>query len=418
MDEVQVPQVSEEEVRQKELEIERKHNRFKFFMSAAGVVLAGIIVISLGVVIFNTFIKERKPSFEVKPEEKKPEEPVQRDPVTKDVFFQDDSIKMSFVYQDDAKIVEKSDNKTSDIKRIAIYKYSGNAPEQIIDDPQVAEQNLASGYVFKITRFLAPSRNIDQISQVKLEAVKTACPSTAIFSEIDELKVSDINSRQFEVKNCDGDYKITFVPRFYSYYEIVQLYKGDIGYKQAYKQATEEIMQSLVFFPEDIVADKPEDPYVTLDKPEYGFRFRYPRTMKLDCCQLSQPISTTATKVAMLKFFQPSQGTEGFNVYVDSFNVSEKETYEGYVQSQKNKFSDEYLVAKGAKPNVKESEVTVGSKTGTMFEGISWKGHTLIFVKLSDARVMMISHNIVNARFKEEFVKSLEGWDFYNVKNR
>jgi hypothetical protein len=307
----------------------------------------------------------------VVPEEQDPESIVE---------YKNDILRLSLEHLRKAKLFENQEQ-TDKTKRVEIIYDKNNSGDVTSLD------NLSEGYIFRISSFSTALRQIGEIAKVKKESFSLSCPTTATITEISEIFVNDIEGRTFEVKNCGADYKVTYVLKNGINYEFAQIFKGDYGYRQAYKAETEGILNSIKFYP-----DEPIDlgPLETYKNSGYSFSFDYPKSLDKECCMVSGPISGTSRKIMILG--DPNTYIDENNLDVIGFFVDEYKTgsFDSYVEKQKNLLTDDYIVTKSESPKTEIREIDVGDRKGIMLRGYSWKGNDLIYIDLSESRTKAV----------------------------
>ena len=219
-------------------------------------------------------------------------------------------------------------------------------------------------------------------------------------------QVDGVDARTFEVNNCGSDFKVTYVVKNGLNYEFSQIFKGNLGYRQAYKAETENILRSVKFYPEETPDPGPTEEYYN---KSLKFSFEYPRSLSKDCCEATGPASTKSVRLFTI-------GDE--NTYVDENNLdaitiyedSNKEiNFDAYIEKQKTLLVDDYIVTMGESPRPEIRAIKVGDKDAIMLRGYSWKGNDLIYLNISNdtraSKILVIS------------IKNISGESFTNITN-
>jgi hypothetical protein len=402
----------EPSVEEKEQEIQKKKKTFDRIFGM--IKFAGFLILLAlaGAFIYTRYHPVNLPSYSKENNTAVDTQPTPE--IRKTVIYKSDDLKFSLEYPSEAKLIESKSSDTQ-TKKIEIIFAKDN------DNPvNVTEKNLNEGYIFRISTFTTTNRNIDEIAKIKKESFADACPDTSTFSEIKTSLVDTVDARNFNVQNCGVDYKVTYVPRFFVYYEFLEIYKGDVGYKQLYEAKTDEILKSLKFYPE-ISNEKPEDPYVTFVNQQYNFSFQHPH-FDDKCCELPLSTSNTARSIVVLadkNSVKDKNNFDGFGVYVDSYENGG--TFNSYVDKQKQTLIDDYTVVKGMKPpQATETLIQVGGRDSILLKGYSWQGNDLIYVNLTpDAQeeqngyILIISEkNSSGETFQKVFDKVLDSFKY------
>lgn len=396
-----------EDMEKKKKDIKRKKRRFIFF--------AFIFLLSLLVIIFTptaidfykkNFIKAKPIVQEVSEEDRKPEIEV-IDPESI-VEYRNDVLKLSLEHLRKASLSENTgDNELT--KKIEIFydKNNGDVDKNL--------ENLTEGYIFRISVFSTTLRKLDEVTQVRKDSFTTSCPETAQITNTIGIDIDGIEGRTFEVNNCGADYKVSYLVKDDLNYEFAQIFKGDLGYRQAYKAETENIMRSIKFYPEEEVDLGPVETY---NSEQYGLSFEYPRSLDTTCCNITGPISVKS--VILLTLGEPQAFVESTKLSVIGFFVDNNTVgdFNSYLEKQKNLLTDDYVVAIGESPKPEIRTIKVGDKEGTMLKGYSWKKNDLIYVDISKDEkgkpVLVISIKNVTGDGFEDIVKSiLESFKFF-----
>jgi len=312
-------------------------------------------------------------------------------------------IKVKFKYSKEAKLFEE----TAFDKRVVV-SYSQKNDETTA--PTIL--NLKEGYMFMVSPLDLKGRTLDEIATVKREAFHADCPKETQISASLPTLVYNIDSRSFEVRNCNSDFKVTYVPRFGIFYEILQAYKGDIGYIQQYKSDTEEVLKTLEFYPEE---KPPESKYKTFTSERYSFVFEYPKDMEQDCCDIPKPPAGDSEKIVVLGNKVDNEKFNGIAVY--TVKRENKISFLSFVDNQMQVLISDYKVARGTDPVIIEESIKVGPKKAIRLRGLSWKGNDLIYVDTENSigeYFLVISLNNVSGESFENVLKPLlKSFKFY-----
>ena len=357
----------------KEKEIKRKKRRFNFFKLVFGIFLILAIIIPYGVKYYKENYVRVKPRVQdVDDENKKP--PIEEIDPESIVEYSNDDLKITLEHLRKAILIENIEE-LEKIKRIEII-YDKNEEQE-----NLSFENLTEGYIFRISTFLTSFRNIDEITQVKKDALKVECPETAVMTNTVGVDIDGIEGRTFEVRNCGADFKLSYVVKNGLNYEFAQIFKGDLGYRQAYKAETENIFRSIRFYP-DVIPDP--GPIETFTNDSYKFSFEHPRYLDKECCNITGPMSDRSEILITLGDVENS--IDGVNIDTIAVFMERKVAlgFLEYLEDQKKLLTDDYLVAKGESPRAEIREVEVGDRTGVMLRGYSWKGNDLIYINTTD----------------------------------
>jgi hypothetical protein len=386
----EIPVIVNVEERQKE--IKRKKRKFMATLIIGGIVCLFLASVPVAINIYKTYFLKVKPIVQEIPDEnKKPQIPTVID-VSKLVQLNSDLLKISLEYLQQATLNESSDS-VNQLKKLEIAFDKQDGQEKI------TEENLREGYIFRVTAFTPSERVLLDAAEVKKKAFITKCPSTAIFTKTSEVYVNSIKGFGFDIQNCGADYKLSYIPKSSVIYEFAQIYRGDVGYRQVYKAATNDILLSVRFYP-DIADTSPSETFTSLDK---AFSFKYPKTFKSDCCTISalasfKPVLITLGDSTNLI---DKNNFDGFAVQMDDYRSGGTDAY---LDTQRKTLIDDYIVVKGEAPTLSETSIKVGDKDAVLLKGYAWNGNDVIYVPLikdyNSGRVLIIS------------VKNISGEDF------
>lgn len=390
------------DARQKEAVAIAKKKKFKkraiIFLGIFGV----LIVLSASGSIYKKYFVKNEPVIYVPDEEER--KPQVGDVETKNlVQANSDSLRLSLEYPQDAFISEIQEN---GIKKLnVVYTSSTSEPGDVLED------TLAEGYIFRIATFTTEIRDLEELTQVKRDSFVSKCPETAEISKIEEDTVSTTPALSFTATNCNGDYKLTYTEKFDVHYEITQFFKGDFGYKQRYRAATEDILGSVNFYPEVIEGDT-----VTFTEDTYKFSFEHPK-FDNTCCDITGPISSRTQKIVVLGDLNSvidKTTFDGIGIFVERSAVV---SLEEYIELQRKTLIDDYIVVKGKAPTPQDISVKVGDRDGIMLKGYSWRGNDLVFVDISDSDIkkyLIVSVlNTTGDSFTETFNTILRSFKFF-----
>jgi len=206
----------------------------------------------------------------------------------------------------------------------------------------------------------------------------------------------------FDINDCNSDYAINYIAANDFVYEVMQVYKGDLGFEQIYKSRTNQILSSLL-----IDEDLPEvSPTVLYEEKIIGFAFEYPRNMDSNCCTVPAPPQNNLVTLVTLAENDNSDALGFFYSYKNKgVNLDD------YVENQKTKLSDEYTIVKNKSPEGKETEMTISGQRAVMLSGYSWRGNDIIYIPLPRKQnVLMISKMNVSEETFNTIKESINIW--------
>lgn len=318
------------------------------------------------------------------------------------VEYKNDDLRVSLEHLYKAPLFENIEQ-TEKTKKIDII-YDKYKPNQNID-----VEELSEGYIFRVSTFFTNLRTLDEIAHVKKEAFASKCPAATTLTPTRNSLVNGIDGRSFDVLNCGADYKFTYVLKNGLNYEFSQIFKGDLGYRQAYKAETEDILNSIEFYPDEIPDLGPE---ILYDSKEYRLSFLYPKDLSIDCCFVNGPVSNNSLILLTVgdeDTYIDKNNMDAVGIYIDRSPGSAD--FNSYIEKQKKLLTDDYFVTMGEEPKSQAIIHTkVGDRDAIMLKGYSWRGNDLIYVDgspgMDSSRIVVLS------------VKNISGDRFNNVVNR
>lgn len=384
------------EIAQKEEEIKKRKRKFKLFVLSFGGIILFVIILTIIVGIINAINLKNKQKYE------KVEEPIQtpvENPQESWNSYDNTEVRVKFKYPNTSKIIENREINQKIRNVEVIYTPNG------IDN--VSESNLVEGFIFRITPLQLDKRALEDVVSVKRESFHTECGDNAEISSIRASVVDNLEAKTFDVRNCNGDFNVTYFSRFGIFFEINQVYRGDIGYRQQYMNTTEEIMKTVTLYPEEIVE---EGPYKDFVDEGHKITFKYPKELNTTCCKVDD-IDQTAEKIITLGTKETEDKYGAIAIYVEGKNqgANRDKTFDQIVQMKKDKFISDYkIVNAGREPTIIEEQFQIGGMFAVRFKGLSWKGNDIIFVDVTTDDRNFFGITTTN-KIGTEFEKIIEG---------
>jgi hypothetical protein len=396
------------DIKEKEKEVKKKKRRFFLLLTITIISGLTIMITPSAVKIYKKYFVKPEPIISNPEDNENQEQPEIIDPESI-VEYSNDKLKISLEHLRKASLFENLDDSILTKKIEIIY-------DKNKDDDETTLESLTEGYIFRISSFSTSLRELDEITQVKKEAFSTMCPSTATLSETKETTINGVGGRYFEVKNCDADYKVSYVVKNGLNYEFAQIFKGDLGYRQLYKAETENILRSIEFYPEEIPDPGPTETY---NNDDLKISFEYPRSLDSECCNITGPISSNAKTLLTLgdtKTYVDENNLDAIAFFVDQNRIGD---FDAYVERQKNLLTDDYIVIMGKSPQQPQiRSIKVGDRDAVMLKGYSWRENDLIFVDITQTgknnQVLVISIKNFSGEGFEDITESiLDSFEFY-----
>jgi len=272
----------------------------------------------------------------------------------------------------------------------------------IIPDKKPNGENLVKGYIFHVIPLKLSASDLERAAKIKRDWYVSLCPETATIYQTSGRTVANLAAVGFDINDCNSDYAINYIAANDFVYEVMQVYKGDLGFEQIYKSRTNQILSSLL-----IDEDLPEaSPTVLYEEKRVGFTFEYPRDMDSNCCTVPAPPQDYLVTLVTLA---ENDNSDALAFYYSYRNNGVN--FGDYVESQKMKLSDEYTIVKNKSPEGKETEMTISGQRAVMLSGYSWRGNDIIYIPIPRKQnVLMISKMNVSEETFNTIKESINIW--------
>lgn len=289
------------------------------------------------------------------------------------INYRNDQYEFAFNYPKNSTLTEN--NVFSDDPASYNVAFGGERQETDI----IFEQDLVDGYLFKVV--VSENLIIDDLFQIANEKRKrytVGCNTRTVISNISNITFLDTDATTFSVTGCTQDYVETFVKRGDLVFEIIQVYVGDIGFRQAYRSITEEIKASFEFT--NIVEPNPIEVWDTYTSSGDGIELRHP-SMDTRCCNVSgPPVGDFRKTVVLAEQGSVDRGIErsfnGFGIYTSA--NQNRIPYDEFVQIVKESLIENYRIVVGLNPDPSEELVQVGDQQGILLRNHAWWGDIVI----------------------------------------
>lgn len=371
----------------------------KILFIIGGTILGILIIITLGMIYMktkNNFVVTQKDP----PQENNPIVKQEENEENKKEYYKNDTFRFSFEYEPTNKLdIQEKENANFLAQVIS---------EDAVPQEEVSGDKLVKGYFFSVQPISLTIRNLDEAINVKREAIVETCPDTAQVSNISTRNIDGLEAKFFEVTYCNSDYIINYVSANGYVYEIAQVYKGDLGIRQMYKSATEDMLNSLKIYRDAVVEEIEE--FVTYSDSAGRFSFKYPSELDTKCCFVAPPPQLANINTLMIVSEGENKNTLG--VYTAHFRGRGyiPMGFEEFVEKQKQVLIDDYLIIKGFKPDGKEYEIDVKGKRGYVLEDFSWQENDLIIIDLQNTNLpfLIISKTDISEDIYNGIIDSFE----------
>jgi hypothetical protein len=276
------------------------------------------------------------------------------------------------------------------------------------------DNDLRDGFIFRVSVTQnVINEDIKIAAEQKLQHYRQDCGEFYSSSSLFPVELDTVPGYGFSITNCPVDVEEMFVLYNNSIYEISLIYKGDIGYKERYKQMAKEILSSYTFL------DKPETPeapkLITYTNEKYQLSFVHPR-FDYDCCTISGPVFGKPELVVTIadgnKYQQNSgRSFDGMAVYIDP--NTENASFESYLDIQKKSLIENYKIVRGDEPKTSEKTIKVGGVDAVLLKGYAWWGDLVYLPKPGSNQFLIIAKvESEDGSFEKTFNEILNTFQF------
>jgi|GEM_PF-4229785 len=381
----------------KQLEIEAKRDRF---YKRLKLILLGVLSLIFLIIVF-TFAQavyhQTKKTYVANPnEDTLPEQQIiikeeLPEKIEEWEIYSSSSYRFSFDYPKGDAIV------VSDISKdeFSVQIRSSN----ILPNENPKGDNLVKGYIFQVIPYKLAASGLDSAVNIKRDWFTSTCPKTATISPVTNRKVAQLNAKGFDISDCNSEFTVIYITANNLVYEVMLVYKGDLGFRQIYKSRTNQILNTLV-----IDVDSPETSPTTVYRDNNaGFSFFYPRGMDAKCCSVPEPLQED---LATLVILAENDNTDAIGFFYSFRNY--RTGFEAYLETQKNKLIDEYTIVKNKAPAGSQTEIIVDGQKAVQLSGYSWRGNDLIYIPLpKKENVLIISKTNLSEEAFNTIINSL-----------
>ncbi len=406
LDDVTIPNTPTEGITPERLkDIKRKKLIFGTFIKFFGLGVAALITLIIFVVVINK-IRENNRKILVKNDAQEVAIDKRDETVTSMNLYSNDGLKITFKYPADAVVVEPSGFDTTN-NYLEVHKLINPKTDMLSSD-----QDLIEGYIIRVTPLILEKRTLTTVAETKKQSMIAKCVSTATISEIIDTTINNKPAKTFDVINCEPNYTINFVEHEGKFYEITQIYNGDVGIIQKYRGITNELLTSLSFI-KTIFTEEELSPYFTYEVKgfNYGIKFKYSKTADTTCCFASIP-PASVTPLLSVYITENNNKIGGYTLFNAELS---KMNFDSFVSNQKTLLKDDYLVVTGKPAEISEENIEVGVLPyyGLYLYGYTWQKNTLLYIKQPiEKRVFIVSiENKDNEKVAQELKVFLDTLD-------
>lgn len=387
----------------------RKRIPLKFKLFIAFISIPLLILIFLFVIFFIQKSLNTRTKFEK--ENNIPTEPIVVEQEITTLNAASDKFTLEYPANTELKMPKKDD----EVRTYSITYKGPRQPGEIKN-----EYDLIDGYIVKVMVHKDTiNTDIKEIAERKKISYQQICMTGYTQEETLQTTLDTVDAYTFTIQNCPINIKETFALLHNSIYEVVQIYRGDLGYVEKHKQESEKIYNSFVFLDKP---DAPELPTVqTYIHNNHQFSFEHP-LLDDKCCDVNGPVFGNAEKLVVLadkNSYEQNSGRffDGFGVFIDL--NKENRTFDEYMEIQKATLLDEYKVITGkSSTNFSESEIEVGGVQAVLLKNYAWWGDMIYFQYPSSNKFMIISKvESTPESFNDSFNTILKSFKF-NIKKR
>lgn len=273
--------------------------------------------------------------------------------------------------------------------------------QDILPEQNPTGENLQKGYMLLVTPLEFSVRTLEEVTEIKKENFNLSCLDTAEISKTIDVIVDGFEAKQFNVVNCNSDYVVTYVQVGGFIYEIIRIYKGDVGFIQVYRNKVAEIYNSIDFLINNNIVVSPNEIY---ENKNDKYMFTYSKELDTTCCNVAEPPVGQIQKNIVLAE-QNNENAVGFFVNRNDDRLS----LEQYVDLTITTLVDDYKVIKSTEPNGEKTELEIDGRKAYLLKDYSWKNNDLILVMLgNDRSILVISKTEISEQFYNQIIESLK----------
>ncbi len=377
-------------------------------------ILLGILGFA-GFIVFSKIKIEQMRSLPPKPVQQ--QEPITQEEPEKIVWLETGNSKDNFFlkYPSDTTLTLPPEEENGDKPRVYQIVYTGEKQYADLTD----DNSLLDGYIFRVTvNKGVTNSNTADFTNGKAASYKQNCSALHTISDISEVNIDTIPSTTVSIYNCPVDIEEYFVFLNNYLYEITLVYRGDLGYKEKYKQTAREILNTFTFLSKPPAPEKPN--FETFYNREHRFSLVHP-LLDINCCNIQGPVKGEVERIVTFgdkKAYDESNGKafNGFSIFID-INRSNLQ-FSDYLDIQKTALMEDYKVITGKRPEPSEGEVMVGNVKATLLKGYAWWGD-MIFLQIPNTNKIMIISKVESSPVVfEEIFRTILSTFAFNVDNR
>src|SRR3989344_1241907 len=320
--------------------------------------------------------------------------------------YENSYLNFALAYPNEAKVKEPASKDANP----TIYKIVYLGKNQLKPNPQETEIN--DGYIFKVVAHKNLSNvDIKSLAKEKLTTYTLSCPDLATISKLETKILNAKAAYEFEVLDCKVNYKESFVFDRGTVFELVQIYRGDLGFKQAYKSKEQEILDSFEFIniPSDEikwVAALFHNPSFTINQPGLNNK----------CCSFISNLPGVPSRLVMLG--DPASKVDaklfdGFAVFYERNKA--KKSFDEYLAEQKRLLIEDYRVVVGRNPStIVEEKIKIGGVDAVSIKGYSWWAPQIVYLPAPEKQgfLVIVKNEASPGSFTENFNRILDSFVF------
>jgi hypothetical protein len=322
--------------------------------------------------------------------------------------YKSDKDKFTLQYPIDS-ILEEPSQEAAESR---VYKITYAGPRQT--ESITTDESLTDGFIFKIiVNKDVINKDLKIIAENKIDSFKQGCSDLYTSSDTLSTQIDTIPAEEFSINNCPAYYEETFVLFNGSLYEMVIIYRGDVGYREKYLQTATQILESYRFLDKPLAPETPK--FSTYKNDGYRISFVHPN-LDSKCCDVNGPVSGISNKIVVFgdkQSYDDNKGKSfnGFGVFVDQND--KKISFEEYMDLQRKTLEENYKVIMGKKPESGEEKIKVGDVEGIILKNYAWWGD-MIYVQIPNSSKFLIISKVETSRgvFEQVFAEILKTFRF------
>lgn len=348
----------------------------KYKISKKTLVLGGVALTVIALLYVNLFVVSETP--EPTPKGNKQTYIVKKDELNNEpIIYADNQYNFEVTYTNKVDLIKPLLRNANPLP----FKFRYLGDKQIVENPEDAEIN--DGYSFSVLVHKdLTEKDSKQIAQNKRRNYLFNCGDLSTVTDVKKTYIDGLEAYTFEVLDCVVNYEETFITFGDFVYELLQVYKGDLGYKQAYKSEVEELQTTfkIINRPDAIVE------WIEVQISQLKLTFKHP-SLSSDCCKLEENLRRKVVErgiwgVENTYDGERDKGFDGMAMY--EVEDKTKAEFSTFVEELKNDLIEDYRIVVGRNPvTLDEEALDISGKSAVRLKGYTWWVDEIVVIETS-----------------------------------